>query len=217
MLQEILNKLAPKNAQLVAVSKRKPVATIQEFYEQGQRAFGENYIQELKEKQAQLPQDIEWHFIGHLQTNKVKDIAAFVHLIHSVDSLRLLQEINKRALQHERTINCLLQFHIAEEKSKTGMDLVTALEVLQSEEFKNLGNVNITGVMGMSTFTSNKAQVKSEFQRLKAIFDQLKVGFFAEKSDFTEISMGMSGDYELAIEEGSTIVRVGSLLFGARV
>jgi len=217
MLQEILAKLAPKNAQLVAVSKRKPIAAIQAFYEQGQRAFGENYIQELKEKQPQLPEDIEWHFIGHLQTNKVKDIAAFVHLIHSVDSLRLLQEINKRAKQQERIINCLLQFHIAEEQSKTGMDLVTALEILNSEEFKKLDNVNIVGVMGMSTFTNNKGQVKSEFQRLKAIFDQLKSDFFADKSDFAEISMGMSGDYELAIEEGSTIVRVGSLLFGARV
>lgn len=217
MLEHLINELTPQNVQLVAVSKTKPKEAILECYEKGQRIFGENYIQELVQKHDNLPKDIVWHFIGHLQTNKVKMIAPFVCLIHSVDSFRLLVEINKRAIKHNRTIDCLLQFHIATEASKFGLDLDTARTFLQSEAFENLKNINLCGVMGMATFTSDKMQVKQEFQTLKKIFDTLKNDFFAEKTDFKEISMGMSGDYKMAVEEGSTMVRVGSLIFGKRV
>ncbi|MEM6698172.1 MAG: YggS family pyridoxal phosphate-dependent enzyme [Bacteroidota bacterium] len=215
MLKQILEELHSTKTQLVAVSKTKPNSAIVELYEQGQRDFGENRVQELTEKYESLPKDIRWHAIGHLQTNKVKYIAPFVHLIHSVDSPRLLKEINKQASRNERTISCLLQFHIAEENTKYGLDLEEAKELLE-KVYPSLENVRIVGVMGMATFTDDEVQVKKEFQQLKRIFDSLKTNFFAEKSDFKEISMGMSGDYAIAIEAGSTMVRIGSLLFGAR-
>jgi len=209
-------KSIPENVKLIAVSKTKPQEDIVEAYEGGYRIFGENKPQELKQKYEGLPKDIEWHFIGHLQTNKVKYIAEFVHLIHAVDSVKLLKEINKQALKHNRVVNCLLQFHIADEESKFGYNLSEAKSLLNSEEFKSLENINIVGVMGMATFTDNQDQVRSEFKQLKKNYDDLKSEFFQEKNDFTEISMGMSGDYMIAIEEGSTMVRVGSSIFGAR-
>ena len=217
MLTQLINELSPQNVTLVAVSKTKSNEDILECYGKGQRIFGENYIQELVEKYDSLPKDIQWHFIGHLQTNKVKMIAPFVQLIHGVDSFKLLQEIDKRAKQNERTIDCLLQFHIATETSKFGLDLAAAQAFLKSEAFKKLKNVNLCGVMGMATFTNDKIQVRNEFKQLKYIFDTLKNDFFAEKQDFKDISMGMSGDYKMAVEEGSTMVRVGSLIFGKRV
>jgi pyridoxal phosphate enzyme (YggS family) len=209
-------KSIPENVKLIAVSKTKPNEAIMEAYEGGYKIFGENKPQELKGKFETLAKDIEWHFIGHLQTNKVKYIAEFVHLIHAVDSMKLLKEINKQALKHNRVINCLLQFHIAQEESKFGYDLSEAKEMLNSDEFKNLEGVNIVGVMGMATFTDNHDQVRSEFKQLKTNFDVLKTEDFKDKSDFSEVSMGMSGDYQIAIEEGSTMVRVGSSIFGAR-
>lgn len=217
MLQQILTDLKPYNAQLVAVSKTKPADHILEIYEQGQRIFGENKALDLQEKYEALPKDIEWHFIGHLQTNKVKYIAPFVSLVHGVDSLKLLKEINKQAKKNERVIDCLLQFHIAEEQTKFGLDLETANELLNSSTFKIFQNIRLIGVMGMATFTKDKAQVEREFKILKGIFDALKAAFFKDNAVFKEISMGMSGDYKLAVEEGSTMVRVGSLIFGNRV
>ena len=216
MLQKILKELAATNTTLVAVSKTKPVAQIQAMYDEGQRIFGENRVQELVEKQAVLPKDIEWHQIGHLQTNKVKYIAPFVSLIHAVDSLKLLKEINKQAIKNNRTIDCLLQFHIAEESSKFGFDQKEVETMLTAEEFKQLSNVRIVGVMGMATFTHDKEQVKLEFRHLKDLFDKLKQNHFQKATEFKEISMGMSGDYQLAVTEGSTMVRIGSLLFGGR-
>ncbi len=216
MLKQILKELAPTQTTLVAVSKTKPVSRIQQMYEEGQRIFGENRVQELVEKEAVLPKDIEWHQIGHLQTNKVKYIAPFVSLIHAVDSLKLLKEINKQAAKNERIIDCLLQFHIAEESSKFGFDEAEMKEVLNSSDFKNLANIRIVGVMGMATFTSDEEQVALEFRYLKDIFDRLKNSFFSSQDSFKEVSMGMSGDYQLAIAEGSTMVRIGSLLFGSR-
>lgn len=210
---QIQEQTQPTNTQLVVVSKKRTNEAIKKYYELGQRVFGENRVQELVDKQEALPKDIEWHLIGHLQTNKVKYIAPFVTMIHAVDSLKLLLEIDKRAAQNERTIPCLLQFHIAEEESKYGLNLERAKEILDTEEFSNLAHVNIVGVMGMATFTEDKEQVRGEFQQLKNIFDTLKQVYFAEKEDFREISMGMSGDYEIAIEEGSTMIRVGSKLF----
>ena len=216
MLKKILKELAPTETKLVAVSKTKPVERIQGMYDQGQRIFGENRVQELVEKAAVLPKDIEWHQIGHLQTNKVKYIAPFVNLIHAVDSLKLLKEINKQAIKNDRVIDCLLQFHIAQEISKFGFDEAEVLDILSSEAFKNLTNVRIIGVMGMATFTNDEAQVRQEFKVLKKQFDSLKNTYFESAAHFKEISMGMSGDYQLAIEEGSTMVRIGSLLFGSR-
>ncbi len=216
MLQQILAELAETNTQLVAVSKTKPVEQILEMYQQGQRIFGENRVQELVEKQAALPEDIEWHAIGHLQTNKVKYISSFVSLIHSVESLKLLSEINKQAAKQDRIIDCLLQIKIAAEDSKFGLSLDDATTLLRSDQFADMQHIRIVGVMGMATFTSNTQQVRREFQHLKACFDQLKTIFFPEEYSFKEISMGMSGDYRIAQEEGSTMVRIGSLLFGAR-
>lgn len=206
----------PDNVELVAVSKTKPNELLMEAYEAGQRIFGENRVPELAQKFENLPKDIEWHMIGHLQRNKVKYIAPFVHLIHGVDSLRLLQEIDKQAKKYNRIQKVLLQFHIAQETTKFGFDLKEVKEMLNSEEYKALENVNCIGVMGMATFTDKKEQVSSEFKSLKQIFDQLKSDEFCSKDDFKEISMGMSGDYQIAIEEGSTMVRVGSSIFGAR-
>lgn len=216
MLTELLRELAAKNVTLVAVSKTHLPERILEIYRQGQRIFGENRAQEMLEKHAALPADIEWHLIGHLQTNKVKYIAPFVRMIHSVDSLKLLQEIDKQALKNNRVIDCLLQFHIAREETKFGLDEAEARELLSGDIFKQLKNVRLCGVMGMATFTDDAAQVRSEFRRLKMIFDNLKNEFFPDDPHFREISMGMSGDWRIAVEEGSTMVRVGSLIFGER-
>jgi len=205
----------PNHVTLVAVSKTKPVADLMEAYNVGQRIFGENYVQELVEKHEALPKDIQWHFIGHLQSRKVKLIGRFVNLIHGVDSLKLLQEINKEGKKNNRVIDCLLQIFIAEEETKFGLDENELNEVLNSEEFKTLENIRIVGLMGMATFTENKNQIKKEFQNLKTIFDkvsQLKT----ENCQLKIISMGMSGDYQLAIECGSTMVRIGSSIFGNR-
>lgn len=214
-ISEIKNQL-PENVTLIAVSKTKPAEMIKEAYFGGQRHFGENKVQEMTDKYAVLPRDIHWHLIGHLQTNKVKYIAPFVSLIHSIDSLKLLAEINKQAKKSNRIINCLLQFHIAQEETKFGLSETEAKELLMDASIPTLQNINIVGVMGMASFTKNKDQIRSEFGHLRRIFDQLKNDHFKHKNDFKEISMGMSGDYLLAIEEGSTMVRVGSSIFGGR-
>ncbi len=206
----------PAHVTLVAVSKTKPAESIQEAYNAGQRIFGENKAQEMVEKHALLPKDIQWHLIGHLQTNKVKYIAPFVSLIHSVDSLKLLQEINKQAEKNNRVIDCLLQFHIADENTKFGFSFEEVQELLSSEEFIHCQNVSIVGVMGMATFTTNEDQLRDEFRSLENYFHVLKSHFFKFNDAFKCVSMGMSGDYEIAIEEGSTMVRIGSSIFGDR-
>jgi len=215
-LKVIQAKVKEYGAKLVAVSKTKPVSAIEELYAQGQRIFGENRVAEMIEKCDSLHDDIQWHMIGHLQTKKVKHIIPFVSLIHAVDTIKLIEEINKRAAQHERKVDVLLQFHIAEEESKYGLSPEEAKKILDDNDFAPFSNVNIVGVMGMATFTEDKDQVRSEFKKLKSIFDEIKTEYFAEDDSFKEISMGMSGDYEIALEEGSTMVRIGSLLFGAR-
>jgi len=204
------------SVRLVAVSKTKPLSDIQEAYKAGQRIFGENKVQELTGKYESLPTDIQWHMIGHLQTNKVKQIAPFVSMIHSVDSLKLLKVINKEAKKNNRVIKCLFQFFIADETTKFGMDIKIAKSILSSDEFAEMKNVNIAGVMGVATNTPYKDQIRMEFNNLKQIFDDLKSKYFSESCDFCEISMGMSHDYQIAQEEGSTLVRVGSLIFGNR-
>ena len=206
----------PSHVTLVAVSKTKPNELIKEAYSSGHRIFGENKAQELKNKAEVLPKDIEWHFIGHLQSNKVKYIAPYASLVHSIDSLKLLKEVNKQALKNKRIIDCLLQFHIATEETKFGLSLEEAEELLTSNEFSNLKNIKIVGVMGMASFSNNEEQVRNEFIRLKHIFTQLNNNFFKQNQTFQTISMGMSGDYKIAIEEGSTMVRVGSAIFGNR-
>ena len=219
MIKENLKQIRdtiPENVTLVAVSKTKPNESILEAYEAGQRIFGENRVQELAQKYEDLPKDIKWHMIGHLQTNKVKYIAPFVHLIHGIDSFKLLKEVNKQALKNNRTISVLLQFHIAQESSKFGFSLEEAEEMLNSEEFKQLKNINIKGVMGMATFTSDSRQVREDFHDLKKLFDLLKNTQFKYNEQFNIISMGMSGDYEIAIEQGSNMIRVGSSIFGER-
>lgn len=216
MLEEILQKLSEKNARLVAVSKTHPPERIMPLYLNGQRIFGENRVQELQQKFEALPKDIEWHLIGHLQSNKVKFIAPYVSLIHSVDSLDLLKEINKQALKNSRVIDCLLQFHIATEESKFGLSEQEATELLNDPAVSEMNNVRICGVMGMATFTDDQSLVRHEFRHLKSIFNSLKHRFFGNNPWFCEISMGMSGDWEIALEEGSTLVRIGSLLFGNR-
>lgn len=216
MYSEIRSQLDQAGVTLVAVSKTKPLDQIQEMYDKGQRVFGENKAQELVDKYEALPKDIHWHFIGHLQRNKVKFIAPFISLLHGVDSLRLLKEVNKQAKKHDRKIACLLQFHIAEEDTKFGLDWSEAQAILESEAYKAMENIEIQGVMGMATYTDDLAQVRKEFQKLKEIYEQLKAAYFLNQSSFKEISMGMSGDYELAIAQGSTMVRIGTLLFGQR-
>lgn len=206
----------PESVTLVAVSKTKPAVLLMEAYRHGQRAFGENKVQEMVWKHDELPKDIEWHFIGHLQTNKVKYIVPFVHLIHGVDSFKLLIAIDKEARKVNRVIPCLLQFHIAEEETKFGFSMEETIEMLNSPEFSGLKNVQISGVMGMATFTDDDNQVRKEFSGLKAIFDRLKSEYFAHDPEFKEISMGMSGDYRIAVEQGSTLVRIGSTIFGER-
>jgi pyridoxal phosphate enzyme (YggS family) len=205
-----------KDATLIAVSKTKPVSAVLEAYNAGQRHFGENKVQEMEMKHEALPKDIHWHLIGHLQSNKVKYIAPFVHLIHSVDSLKLLQEINKQGKKNQRIIKCLLQFHIAEEETKFGLSLSEAVELLNTPEYAEMKNIEIVGVMGMASFTEDQNKIQNEFRSLKALFDTLKSDYFEEQASFKEISMGMSGDYKIALLEGSTMVRVGSSIFGSR-
>lgn len=210
------NELDEISVKLIAVSKYQEAAAVQEAYDAGQRVFGENIVQELVEKQAQLPQDIEWHLIGHLQTNKVKYIAPFISLIQSVDSLKLLLEIDKQAAKNKRVIDCLLQIYIADEDTKFGLGFDEAIELLRSEEFAALKNVRIVGLMGIASNNALEKQTLDEFTELKVLFDGIKLSFFRKEDSFKEVSMGMSGDYKLAIEAGSTMVRVGSSIFGKR-
>ena len=219
MIKENLGKIKasiPNNVILVAVSKTKPESDIQEAYDAGQRVFGENYPQEMRDKHEALPKDIQWHFIGHLQTNKIKYIINYVTLIHRIDTANLLEAVNKEARKHNRVVDCLLQFHIALEETKFGLDLDEARQLLDSEAFKQMENVRICGVMGMGTFTDDMEEVRREFKHLKSIFDILKQDYFAGQPQFKEISMGMSEDYPIAIEEGATLIRVGSKIFGPR-
>jgi pyridoxal phosphate enzyme (YggS family) len=211
IIQEI-----PAHVKLVAVSKTKPAEMVQEAYDAGQRVFGENKVQEMVAKHEVLPNDIEWHLIGHLQSNKVKYIAPFVHLIHSVDSLKLLEVINKEGEKNGRVINCLLQFHIAQEETKFGLDMQEAEALLNSDAYRKMKNAAICGVMGMASFTDDEAQVRKEFRLLKSYFETLKSNAHLDPSIFTIISCGMSGDYKLAVDEGSNMIRVGSSIFGGR-
>lgn len=206
----------PDHVKLVAVSKTKPNSDILEAYDAGQLIFGENKVQDLCRKYEELPKDINWHFIGHLQSNKVKYLAPFVSLIHGVDSLKLLRTINKEAQKNDRVVSCLLQFHIAEEESKFGLSMDEAVEILSSGDYKSFKNISIAGVMGMATYTDDEEQIANEFSTLKNIFDDLKSKFFSHSGEFREVSMGMSGDYMQAIAQGSTMIRVGSNIFGAR-
>lgn len=209
---EILKQLREKNITLVAVSKTKPIEAIKELYDLGHRDFGENYVQELLEKKEKLPQDIHWHFIGHLQTNKVKYIAPFVHLIHGIDSFKLLKEVNKQAAKNNRTIDVLLQVHIAQEETKFGFDERELQEVLNTTELKELQQVRIKGLMGMASFSDDKDLVRKEFQYLNFLYNKFSILHFP----FSILSIGMSSDYQIAIQEGSTMVRIGSLIFGDR-
>ena len=211
-----LLKTIPDHVKLVAVSKTQPVERILLAYHAGQRIFGENKVQELTEKQTQLLSDIKWHMLGHLQTNKVKYIAPFVSLIHSVDSLKLLKEIDKEAAKNKRMIDCLLEFYIAREESKFGLSMEEALDILNSEDYQNMSNIRICGVMGIASFVDDPAIVRAEFKTLSGIFSELKSEFFPGKEYFSEISMGMSSDYRIAIEEGATMVRIGTAIFGER-
>lgn len=205
------------HATLVAVSKTKPIELLQEAYDAGQRHFGENKIQEMTRKWEELPKDIQWHMIGHTQRNKVKYMAPYVHLIHSVDSPRLLKEINKEAIKNNRSISCLLQVHIAQEEHKFGFSQEQLLEYLKSSEFKELENITIKGLMGMATFTDNTQQISEEFKLLKLLYDKVKnESYLNTRHSFNELSMGMTGDYEIALKEGSTMVRIGSAIFGHR-
>ena len=208
--------IAPFNAQLIAVSKTKPNEDLLQAYKANQRDLGENKVQELTRKHEELPKDIRWHMIGHLQRNKVKYIAPFVHLIHAVDSLRLLVEINKQAEKNERVINCLLQVYIAKEESKFGLDEKELEELLNSDQFAELNNIKVVGLMGMATNTDNEEVVRKEFKSLKALFEELKGKYNSDKVELKELSMGMTGDYKIALEEGSTMIRVGSAIFGSR-
>ena len=205
----------PAQTRLIAVTKTKPVASLQEAYDAGCRLFGENKVQEMADKQPQLPADVQWHQIGHLQSNKVKYIASFVSLIHSVDGLKLLQEINKQAAKHDRVINCLLQIHIADEDTKFGLSPDEAETLLNTPELDALSNVRITGLMGLATNTDDEAQIRREFRGLKMLYDRL-AAVQRPNVSFADLSMGMSGDYRIAVDEGSTLIRVGSAIFGAR-
>jgi pyridoxal phosphate enzyme (YggS family) len=210
------NELDSSAVQLVAVSKFQDADAVLEAYNAGQRVFGENIVQELVDKQALLPKDIEWHLIGHLQTNKVKYIAPFISVIESVDSLKLLQEINKQALKNNRVIDCLLQVYIADEDTKFGLGFDEVIELLRSDEFQSLKNVRITGLMGIASNTDVEKQIRDEFEELKVLFDGIKLSYFRKDDAFKEVSMGMSSDYKIAVEEGSTMVRIGSSIFGSR-
>lgn len=214
-LQRVKETLKP-GVQLVAVSKYHPVADLREAYDAGQRVFGESHVQELVAKHEVLPQDIEWHFIGHLQTNKVKYMASFVSLIHSADSVKLLKEINKQALKSERVVDVLLQLHVAAEETKFGFTPEEVVALLENDEWKSWTHVRIVGLMAMATNTDDEEQIAQEFERVKNLFFALKERFFAEEPSFRQLSMGMSGDYLIAQEHGSTMVRVGSMIFGYR-
>jgi len=211
-----INKSLPEGVTLVAVSKFHPVEALTEAYDAGQRIFGESRAQELKAKQQALPKDIEWHFIGPLQSNKVKDIAAYIHTIHSIDSFKLLQEVNKQALKHDRIIRVLLEIHVAAEESKHGFTPTEVNHLLEAGQWKTLSHIQICGLMGMATFTEDEEQVRREFRTLRQLFDQIRHTWFANDPAFSVLSMGMSDDYPVAIQEGSTLVRVGSLIFGER-
>lgn len=211
-----LRKKIPQPVTLVAVSKFHPAEAIQEAYNAGQRIFGESKVQELTSKITHLPEDIQWHFIGHLQTNKVKYIAPFIDTIHSVDSLKLLVEIDKQAAKQNRVINVLLQMYIASEETKFGLSKEECFTLLQSQAYKSCTNIKVRGLMGMASFTENESQVHKEFAELKAIFQEVKELFFTNDTSFDTLSMGMSDDFDIAIEEGSTMVRVGSKIFGQR-
>lgn len=212
-MTQLFQTLAAHQVALIAVSKTQPVEKLLRLYAQGQRVFAENRVQELLEKQTAMPPDVAWHLIGHLQTNKVKMIAPFVQLIHSVDSLKLLQEIDKQALKCGRVIDCLLQFHVAQEETKFGLDTAEAIALLESDAYTQMQHIRLCGIMGMASFTENKEQVRREMRTLRHIFEELKHTYFSDAPHFKEISMGMSGDWEIAVEEGSTMVRIGSLLF----
>lgn len=216
--QTLREETAAHNVTLIAVSKRKPVSDIEELYALGERNFGENYVQEMMEKHPLLPTDINWHYIGHLQSNKVKYIASFVHMIHAVDSYKLLQEINKQAAKHNRVIDVLLQLHVADEETKHGMDNNEVLALMDQYEAERdtMANVRICGVMGMATFTDDMEQVRREFKAIKNIHTLIKDTYFITAAHFNQCSMGMSADYKIAIEEGSTLVRIGSSIFGER-
>jgi pyridoxal phosphate enzyme (YggS family) len=211
------NELDASGVKLIAVSKNNSAEAVLEAYNTGQRIFGENIVQELVDKQAKLPTDIEWHLIGHLQTNKVKYIAPFIKLIQSVDSFKLLKEIDKQAAKNNRTIDCLLQIYIADEDTKYGLGFDEAIELLRSDEFANLKNVRIVGLMGIATNNAPEKQTQVEFNELKVLFDGIKLSFFRKDDHFKELSMGMSTDYQLAVTEGSTMVRIGSNIFGKRI
>lgn len=211
-----IKKQIPEGVTLVAVSKTKPIEDIMQAYEEGQRVFGENKAQEMKEKQALLPKDIKWHMLGHLQENKVKYIVPFVSLIHSVDSLKILQAINKRAIICERVVDCLLEIDISHEETKFGLSKDELYSLLSSSEYEQMKNIRICGLMGIGSITNDRSKTREEFRGLKALFVEVKDKFFADKDYFCHVSMGMSGDYDIAIEQGSTIVRVGSKIFGER-
>ncbi|WP_156306770.1 YggS family pyridoxal phosphate-dependent enzyme [Sphingobacterium endophyticum] len=216
-ITELQKELQPIGVTLVAISKTKPNEDILEAYGAGQRIFGENQVQDLVEKYESLPKDIEWHLVGHLQTNKVKYIAPFISLIHSVDSLKVLAEINKHALKNNRIIDCLLQIYIADEDTKFGLDFAEAVELLRSEEYQGLKNVRIRGLMGIASNTENEKIIKEEFYELKMLFDGIKTTYFRKEESFDILSMGMSSDYKIAIEQGSNMVRLGSTIFGQRI
>jgi len=216
-IKSLKNETAPIKVSLIAVSKTKPAEEVQEAYDAGQRLFGENMVQELVEKQEKLPKDIQWHLIGHLQTNKVKYIAPFISMIQSVDSIKLLQEIDKQAVKNSRVIDCLLQIYIADEDTKFGLGFDEAIELLRSEEFQSLKHIRIRGLMGIATNTDNEKQIKEEYYELKTFFDGIKQSFFRKDEQFDTLSMGMSADYKIAIEQGSNMVRLGSTIFGQRV
>lgn len=215
-LDHIIKSFKNPECKLIAVSKTKPIEDLQEAYTAGIRDFGENKVQEIQAKQPEMPADTRWHMIGHLQSNKIKYIAPFVHLIHGVDSFKLLKEIDKQGKKIDRVIPVLIQIHIAEEESKFGFDRADMEEMLSSEEFTKLTHIQIKGLMGMATFTENQEQIRKEFRGLKQLFEELKGRKLPDFVDMTELSMGMSGDYQIAQEEGSTMVRIGSAIFGAR-
>jgi len=216
-LKKLKTEIESVKVKLVAVSKTKPIVDLQEAYDLGQRIFGENQVQELADKYEKLPKDIQWHLIGHLQTNKVKYIAPFISLIHSVDSMKLLQEINKQAKKNNRVVDCLLQIYIADEETKYGLGFDEVIELLESQEFTELENIRIVGLMGIATNIENEKQIKEEFYELKTLFDGIKTSYFKNQDSFKELSMGMSADYKIAIEQGSTLVRIGSDIFGERI
>lgn len=211
-----LRNALPERVSLLAISKYQPIEAIQEAYSAGQRLFGENHIQEMAAKAAVLPKDIEWHFTGHVQTNKIKYMASFVSLVHAVDSFRLLREINKHAAKHNRIIDCLLQIHIAQEETKYGLTMDECRQLLAIEPWRELQHVRITGLMAMGSNTDDMDQVRNEFRQMRQLFDELKSTYFPDEPSFAQLSEGMTDDYPIAIEEGSTIVRIGSMIFGSR-